>query len=539
MHKLPQELICQICSDLSPNDLCNTYYVSSMFRDAAEDYAKNHKHGRVKYPEHKASMANTYRGFRHRYIERVKFCVAPPPPSKSNEYGCCQVSRDEQHKRDEIFTAQIRDLFATLRAMEDIAGERNVGSYDLVICSVERPESSCLHNDHSARRTCLLDPKKLPDIKSVRSLKFNDNRVGIKYDYRILIDLIAHLPNASHLECHIGVDEWTPYFTDEPANCYTWDYDGPRRDTRHGFANAPLSSSSLQRLESVKLDFFCRNTMTQADYIHQYMSYPNLVCPASKDPFSTSLRILSYHLRELDLRVQVDESLFWPTDGSTATWPHLQKVRVMFHMVTPSGTYYFEGPRGEGRELMGHEIGSSEEHPEYPSDDECDVCCTVREHSRSFEDWVSFQFRICANEGVLVPFLASFAKAAFHMPALKHAVLYSLLSWDVDGDDDYVDQFHYYEPPKRFFPDSMAWGLEYCAPGIISISMTNSDIVNLKERRIRWRVGEWRPDSETHSLFQRIGLQQHGPALEEQWTDDEFGSGFVTRDYFEHDYVDE
>jgi len=105
--------------------------------------------------------------------------------------------------RDVLFTAQIQDLFEKLKAMEDTAGERNVVSSDLVICSAKLPESFCLHTDHSARRTCLLEPEKLPDPKSVRSLNFNDNIAGIKYDYRIRNDLIVRLPNAGHLKCQL------------------------------------------------------------------------------------------------------------------------------------------------------------------------------------------------------------------------------------------------------------------------------------------------------------------------------------------------
>lgn len=338
--------------------------------------------------------------FRHRHIKRVKFCVAPPPPSKNHEYGCCQVSRDERHTRDEIFTAQIQDLFATLKSMEDTAGERHLGSFDLAIYSAKHPESFRLHNDQSARRTCLLEPEKLPDIKSVRSLKFNDNIAGIKYDYRILIDLIVRLPNAEHLECHVGMDDWTPHFEKEPATGYTREFDGPRRDTKHGFGNALPSLSHTEHLKSIRLDFFCWNVMRYADSIHHRKSFPNLVTPALKDSFSTS-----------------SESI------------------------------------------------------------------------RSFEGGIDHQFCICPNEGVPVPFLASFAKAAINMPALKHAALYSLLSWVVDCDDDYYYNFDYYEPPKKFIDHFMAWGFEYSVPGTMSVFMTDRNTVNRTGRQIRWNVG--------------------------------------------------
>jgi len=42
----------------------------------------------------------------------------------------------------------------------------------------------------------------------------------------------------------------------------------------------------------------------------------------------------------------------------------------MFNMVTFSGNYYFEGPRGEGRETIGHVNSVTQDFPEYPSDDD-------------------------------------------------------------------------------------------------------------------------------------------------------------------------
>jgi hypothetical protein len=43
--------------------------------------------------------------------------------------------------------------------------------------------------------------------------------------------------------------------------------------------------------------------------------------------------------------------------------PFLQYIFLMFHMVSPSGAWYFEGPRGEGRALAGYELDDSSYPP--------------------------------------------------------------------------------------------------------------------------------------------------------------------------------
>lgn len=415
--------------------------------------------------------------------------------------------------------------------MEERAGKRNIGSYRLEICSTDEQDmyDGCIHSEHAERRTCLLKPEGLPEIMSVRSLKFNDNHVGVKYDYRVFIDLITHFPKASHLECHVGVDEWSPNYVDEPANLFPWEYDRPRRDTRLESGKALLSTQVSEHLQGVELGFFCRLCKSQANAIHQYIPQPNLIGSASVDLFSSSLRILSYQLRELSLRVQADKTLFWPGDTSIPEWPNLQRIQIMFHMVSPSGSCYFEGPRGEGRELAGYEVDESQ----YPSDDYEGGECSIDERGRSFENTIDFAFRIYPNEQLLLPFLENFARAANRMPALKHAKLWSPLRWVVDCDDEYLDTFAYFDTPETFYPDSMAWGLEYCVPGEKSVFMTKPRLHNCEGRQIRWNVGDWSPNRETYRLFQEIGRAEHGKVLEERWLDDKFGHGLVFLDYFE------
>lgn len=538
MAHFPQELIDQICSHLPAEDLRSTYYVSTKFRKAAEEHAGRYRTHICDISKvDKQRFIDCYSSFKLRYLEHIRFHTYFPDIEVNDDYGC-RESADEQREKDEIFTKQIQDLFATLKMVEDRAGERNRGKYRLTIYSPSQRVSGdyCLHREHNYWRTHLLEPETLPDLKSIRSLEINNDNSRAKLDYRILIDLIARLPNLEDLACHTGKDEWTPSYADAPANEVIWEYDGPRRDTRHGFGKAITTTKLPKSLQRVQLDFLCREAMMKADCIHHWKAMPDLVSPAAKDPFSTSLRILSYHLRQLTLRAQVDKSLFWPEDGSTPTWPHLQNVFIMFHIVSPSGAWYFEGPRGEGRESIGYEVNESSYPPLVTTEEDEGLHDDIEEcGTRSFQTVSQFWFRISPNDNVLGPFLASFAKAAINMPDLRQAILWSPLRWDVDGgEDDEGAAFEYFEPSKNIYPNDLAWGFAYYIPRAGSAFATNPGETKCEARQIWWKVGEWRPSPEIHGLFQQIGRREHGEALREHWDDDKFGQRLVSRGYFEH-----
>jgi hypothetical protein len=390
----------------------------------------------------------------------------------------------------------------------------------------------CICTDHAQWHTRLLEPEKLPDLHSVRSLQLSDNGgsgVLMKFDYRIAIDILAHLPNVEQLDCHIGADQWIPTYEDEPAKSSLWEFDGPRRDSRHDFAKAISSSVLPTSLREAELDFISDYEFSDS-YLDHYKAQPDLISPARKDPFSTSLRVLSYNLRKLKIRAQVDDTLFWSDNGSNPTWPHLEELSVMFHIVSSSRAYYFEGPRGEGRDLRSYEVNESS----YPYTDKLSEwdCCDD-ERGRSFESYGSVNFRICATDERIAPFLASFAKAAANMPNLKTAMLWSPLRWDplhTIWHDDETLTFASFESPFETWAKSLAWGLEYAIAG--QVSAIDSRIVR-SGRDIRWSVGHWRPDAQLHGLFQNIGREQHGENLRESFEDKGFGSNVVPRAVFE------
>jgi hypothetical protein len=75
---------------------------------------------------------------------------------------------------------------------------------------------------------------------------------------------------------------------------------------------------------------------------------PNLTTRTIYDPFSSSFRLLSYQLWIMQLRVVVDETLFWPTNGGTPSRPNLNSIHVVLCMSTPTGSWYFRKLPGLG-----------------------------------------------------------------------------------------------------------------------------------------------------------------------------------------------
>lgn len=150
------------------------------------------------------------------------------------------------------------------------------------------------------------------------------------------------------------------------------DHAGNLRDTRNHFADAIRDVKLPISLQQVQLDFI--NDIDEA-ISEQRRPQPDLVYPRLHDPFSSSLRSLSADLWKMELRVVADESLFWSHDGSTApSWPNLENLNVMFHIDSPSGSWYFQGPSGEEKHDKGDTI---QEHLAYPPLDE----------SESDEEW--------------------------------------------------------------------------------------------------------------------------------------------------------
>lgn len=567
---LPQELIDRICSYLLPEDLKSAYYVSVNFRQAAEENAGRFRTLEVEITdENKDEFLKRYCGFRLRYLRNVQFHVEFPiieanedseedsdedsdessdgdSDKDSEEDTSCRESIEEICERDRNFTNQVRGLFKILKQVEDTAGMRNRGIYELILQSPEhaRDENVCFHRQHDYWRVHLLKPESLPELMSVSSFRLlpkYSGEVEPKLDYRILIDCLSRLPNAEKVTWYTGHGEWTPGYSEAPANKVPWDYDGPRRDTRHDFGKAAILAAVPDTLRTVQLSFMGDLRERPSEVIDHSETMPDLVAPASRDPLSTGLRILSYHLRTLTLRVQADESLFWPDDGSHPTWPNLTFLSIMFHVATPSGSWYFNGPRGEGHVARGREIQEHDYPPYEVTEDDDNQHDEFEKNPRAFEKKDEFQFRVSPNNEKLEPFLESFARAASNMPKLRRASLWSPLRWVVDGRGSEPDRlgyedFEYFDDTELSadysdLPRDLVWGVAYSMPNFAAALRVNPGEVNCEVRQIWWAVRKWRPNPRLHALMQNIGGRKHGDALKEYWDDE--SAGRTTRKSFE------
>jgi hypothetical protein len=123
---LLQELVSQICSYLSTNDLYGVFFLPTTFRAEAEDHAQKLP-GDIQYNERdKHTFISLYRGFRHRLLTKITLKpYVPDPPDGDEEYYCNGVTADEQRDRDVIFTVQVRDMFDMLKSMENRTSEHN------------------------------------------------------------------------------------------------------------------------------------------------------------------------------------------------------------------------------------------------------------------------------------------------------------------------------------------------------------------------------------------------------------------------------
>lgn len=520
--------------------------MSINFRHAAEEHAEKFRVIEIEImDENIDDFLRRYSGFRLRWLRTVKFHVNLPGIEVVKD-SSCRESIEEAREKDRIFTDKVKALFAILKQAEDTAGTRNRGNYELIVQSpvLARDEDICFHREHDYWRVHLLEPETLPKLMSVSSFKLLPKYSGDvepKLDYRVFIDCLPHFPNVEKVTWYTGHGEWTPGYDEAPASNVPWDYDGPRRDTRHDFGKAITRAAFPETLETVQLSFLGDLIERSSEAIDHSKTMPDLVLPASRDPLSTGLRILSYHLRTLTLRVQADESLFWPDDGSRPTWPNMTFLSVMFHVATPSGSWYFDGPRGEGHVSGGREIQEHDYPPYQVTEDDDDQHAEYEERPLAFESKLDFQFRVSPNNERLEPFLESFAKAASNMPKLRRAVLWSPLKWAIDGRDSEPGQlgynnFEYFDDTELCanyddLPNDLAWGLAYSMPNFAAAFRVNPGRVNCEARQIWWGVRKWRPNPRLHALTQGIGCREHGDALEEYW-DDELG-GRTERKSFE------
>jgi hypothetical protein len=593
MDCLPQELLDKIAQFLDHDDLNHALVVSKKFQYAVERASGRFacftfKH--LSYDERR-TFIDVFSSHRFLYLRRVEICTkfAPLQPNvRERSYRqrwnlasdiwepgsiTCRESQQELDEKDEMFTRQIASCFGAIKAVEAKAvkdkavkkpSRQSTGTIQLVVFTPIRHvhQSYCNHRRFSSWRVHLLSPDELPELYSVSGLSIcnpleqdyhHRQPAQSRIDLRVIIDLASRCPNLEYLGCEIGIDEWTSS-KDEALAHYRHNHVGPLRDTRHDFGQAILNVKLPSALQCVQLHFI---SYIPGEINEQRCSPPNLVEPAPYDFFSSSLSLLSPNLKDMELRVMADKTLFWPHDNDKgSTWPNLERLNVMIHIRSPSGSWYFQDPP-DIKYTAAYRYGSGVTYPPFPGsknpilpkhcplyvftgftdgEEDIDLWHDPEEH---FDEY-ALTSRIVPVEENLVPLLESFAKAASRMSKLKRAMLWAPLTFN-DEDEfkvvgyregaDVSDQLRR-EDFTLCPSEYLAWGIAYAAPGQPAWDGGES---NSPHRQLWWRVGHWRPSSELRRLFQDIGRGCRHSQLIEHWTDSQYGDGLVAMEWFEEE----
>lgn len=438
MEQLPQELINIICTFSTRNHLKQNLTISRSFQHASERASRGFAEFRLSR-DNASELLNLYRGRCWQYLRHVRYKITLPPyygrkliddgHEKSHR---CRESLGELQEKDALFTEEIAFVFVTLHAVEQYRAGRIHLTLHTPIRAIRGV--NCLHRKFVSWRLHLQSAHKLPRLKSVYALSvensslqrlvnpFKDDLSLSYVDLCILIDLAIHFPHVERLRCKLNAgDVWTADYASPLTNGYIIDYAGPCRDSRHDFGKALLCATLPTALGKVQLDFLC--PLERTNRIDQTVQVPDLVSPATYDPFNSSLRLLSYQLQELELKVVADASLFWPADGAAA-WPNLKSLYVAFHPSTPSGRWYFAGPHGDGRDTKGTNITEHSYPPLTDSYKDKALDEVADEFGYFIPRHITDQkLGVTSNDGILVPFLTAFAKAASNMPVREEAYL--------------------------------------------------------------------------------------------------------------------
>lgn len=533
MDPLPQELVDRISSYLTHEELKQTLTINKAFNAAAERLSGAFSSFKLT-EDSLPKFLTVCGGSRYRHLREVEYTThfAPIQDAEVDDLACRETLEDLR-SRDEHFSSQIEHLFSTLKSAERHAGESSPGRFKLIIYGPTRRiarevQRMCLHHKHISWRVRLLAAEALPELRCVRSLQVNQGQTGLgplkhleisKLDLRMIPDMAKKLPNLEFIGCQLGRNETCPKYIERSRflSHYEHDWEGPRRDTRHGFAEAIQSIDPPSSLKRLRLDFL-DDYDEQIRALDQKGHLPNLIGTAKRDPFSTSLCSLSHNLRILELRGIVDMGLFQRHDGDFASWPNLESLVVMFWPFSPSGEWYFEGPNGKGKQTAPYAVTEDHYPPLGPDTNDVVHDDYLKERGHPDDDLVGGSgFRIAPNNTAMVPFLTAFANAAVNMPNLKDANLWCPLNWYQYDDEDTPSEWSQYE---HLNDRSLAWGIAYDRP------------TEATPRKLTWRVSTWRPDERLHNLFHDIGRKEHGGEMEEDWTDEQSGDELVERQFF-------
>ncbi|KAI0599803.1 hypothetical protein F4775DRAFT_548352 [Biscogniauxia sp. FL1348] len=515
MIGIPQEILDLIVSQVNYEDRRNILSVSRDFQVATERLTWRYIHVNGDDID---SFVKLCTGHRTQALRNITFQPQFPNlrPTEEKKQVNCRPTPEEIRADNEHFSSQVHGMFRALKTVEERVKALGLGLPRIGL-NINTPGQYdigvyCSHRTYRSWRLRLLRPEELPELSWVRMLSVgadgrcmyggSDGAYEFPLDLRMLVDLSIKLPGMEELSCPYLAERFPYSYDDAVIRHFTHPWEGPLRDSRHGLGAAVKEQlnnlpAGLKQLTLKFGDTFTEGCMDQS------RALPNLVAPASYDPLSSGIRMLSRSMTDLDLQICADKTLFWPSPdekGSDApSWPHLERLKVRFHIISPSGAWYFQGPRGEGREPSKFEVGQKN----YPplEDNETDrYWDDVWDDEGGREENINpDMFRVVPNDEVIEPFLEAFARALGNMRAIKEAELSTSLVWYPSGERQARD---YPDRPCEYLSHGTRWGLKYS--------------VEKGCRNLEWQVGDWRPSESLHRLF-RASCGGGGGVLEERW----------------------
>jgi hypothetical protein len=383
-------------------------------------------------------------------------------------------------------------------------------------------EPMCHHRRYHSRHLQLYDPETLPELPFVSSLAIRSRSYGgfdeSATDIRPLSPLVplqclVHLP---------AVQEWNaPWLWERPMPAsipsrvmrehYTWPWEGPLRDARHGFGAAIMDQekhlcgkripASLTRAALHFWPFFARPKHDQS------AARPNLIYPADKDPVSVDLCKLGAQLSLFDVRAVVTPDLFPSPEASIdQQWSQMWRFRLEFHSLRLDGRWYFVGPGGEDphdSEQGGYKISDTEHYPrETDTDEDMDLDEEYIDNPDDDYDYYLNMFRTEPCRERIEPLLAAFAKALTcdNMPSLEDSEIFTHLWWDPSEDKE-VEKY------ELLMKKGHRWGVKFIAGRGSKKQDGDAAAGALSLPVVQWQVGDWRPSEEVMNLFESLGRQ--------------------------------
>jgi hypothetical protein len=403
-------------------------------------------------------------GNRRKYLTELKFSVVLP--EYAEEAYRRVEDEEEQRINDEAFTKGIRELFCVLKAWEDEDVQSALRLEFSPRPAYSPTDSRLSHKMYFTRngdigclrwKTSLLrivQPDILPTLLNVQTLHIKYNGLR-KLAPRVGPDLATLLPNLEHIFWKLEDDADSQLV-------------GVRSDNRVAFVEV-LKRLQLRRCFNADIEF---HSLYRSD--QRVPACPSIVPPGlTYDPLSAGLRLFSQNLTSLTLGVQVDSTLFWPSDdesdAAAPTWPHLRELEVEFNMVSPSGAWYFTGTLPADYDPISKGI--------FFDDGETD-------HT-NYREYV---------DDTLHPFLCAFTKALKHMPLLER-----------------------YELSCKLHVTKGSFHMCYYAPGEAA-DEGDEDEDDVKFRRLYFEGGkEWRPDHEIMQGLRCAGEEKFGGRIIEKF----------------------